>query len=79
MEISELLLEAAVLMITGMVVVFVFLTMLIFTIKGMSSLLLRFQDPVIDTALTHTAQNQLPSSHVAAIAAAVKQYREKRS
>lgn len=79
MEISELLLEAAVLMITGMVVVFVFLTLLIFTIKGMSSLLIRFQGSVVDTPLTNSSQIKPPSSHIAAIAAAVKQYREKRS
>lgn len=79
MQVSELLLEAAVLMVTGMIVVFVFLTLLIFTIKGMSSLLLRFNGEEADNALINSPQVQPPSSHVAAIAAAVKQYREKRS
>ena len=77
MDVSGLLLEAAVLMLTGMVVVFVFLTILIFTIKAMSKVLANFHTPEVTPNPVKLSGNQLPISHVAAIAAAVKQYREK--
>ncbi len=77
MEVSSLLLEAANLMLTGMVVVFVFLSILIITIKTMSKLLVNFQDAQPVPAKPTLKTNSVPSSHVAAIAAAVKQYRSK--
>ncbi|WP_372766962.1 OadG family protein [Pseudoalteromonas sp.] len=77
MDVSGLLIEAAVLMFTGMVVVFVFLTILIFTIKGMSRALANFDTPKVKPNPVKLSGNQVPTSHVAAIAAAVKQYREK--
>lgn len=77
MDVSGLLLEAAVLMLTGMLVVFVFLTILIFTIKGMSKLLVNFQDPIVEPSPVKLSGAATPQAHVAAIAAAVKQYREK--
>ena len=77
MDVSGLLLEAAVLMLTGMVVVFVFLTILIFTIKGMSKVLVNFQDPIVEPNPVKLAGTKASQAHIAAIAAAVKQYREK--
>lgn len=77
MNITDLLLEAAILMLTGMIVVFTFLTILIFTIKAMSRLLINFQDPVVQPTPAKFQNNKVSTAHVAAIAAAVKQYREK--
>lgn len=79
MNIASLVLEAGELMLVGMIVVFVFLTILIFAVKSMSSIVLKFQVEVPPSA----KQKQLvrtqgvPPAHIAAISAAVSQYRQK--
>ena len=76
---GSLLMDAATLMLTGMSVVFVFLTMLVYLVQLMSKLVsTEMPEPVMTAHLNDTVPP--PSSAVnpkvvAAIAAAVHQYR----
>ncbi|WP_042149785.1 MULTISPECIES: OadG family protein [unclassified Pseudoalteromonas] len=82
MDITSLLLEAANLMLTGMVVVFVFLLLLISVVKLMSSVLAKYaEDPVTNnktkTQNTITTKSStVPVAHLAAITGAIHQYRQ---
>lgn len=77
-NIGSLLVDAASLMVTGMSVVFIFLTILVFLVRLMSKLVPEeVPEPIISTNPNHNVQ---PSSTVsprviAAISAAVHQYR----
>ncbi|TMP32640.1 OadG family protein [Pseudoalteromonas rubra] len=78
MDITALLAQAANLMLTGMVGVFVFLSILIIAVKGLS----RFAAPAEQappssrvSKSTPTSGEQVPSEHLAAISAAISQYR----
>lgn len=82
MDITSLLLEAANLMLTGMVVVFVFLLLLISVVKLMSACLASSAgDPVTNnktkTKNTITTKSPtVPAAHLAAISGAIHQYRQ---
>lgn len=81
MNVTELLVEAGILMIAGMVVVFVFLTILIFATKGLTRFAQIFPEPAPSTPAprkkTHSAKGENSKQVVAAISAAVQQYRKK--
>lgn len=79
MDISALLIEAGNLMLTGMVVVFVFLSILIITIKAMSKVLVNFQPSSLANKKSQPSSHNsaIPQAHIAAISAAIKQYRNK--
>ncbi|MDN3376890.1 MULTISPECIES: OadG family transporter subunit [unclassified Pseudoalteromonas] len=78
MDIGQLLATAANLMVTGMVGVFVFLSLLISAIIFMSKIMSRFEEPVVEAARTPSIKAQgVPSAHVAAISAAIAQYKNK--
>lgn len=75
MDIGQSLATAANLMVTGMVGVFVFLSLLISAITLMSKLMSRFEEPVAETTRTPSFKVQgVPSGHIAAISAAIAQY-----
>lgn len=82
-DIGNLLGEAATLMFTGMTVVFIFLTILIYIVKLMSNLVP--EESPLPTAMpiqNSTIQQTLPAVNpqvVAAISAAVHQYRNSAS
>lgn len=81
-NIGSLLTDAATLMVTGMTVVFLFLTVLVYLVRLMSVLVPQEVPPPMTPAAKPAAkpENNLPSSAVspqvvAAISAAVYQYR----
>ncbi|MFY8273007.1 OadG family protein [Pseudoalteromonas sp. SSDWG2] len=74
MNIAELMLEAAGLMATGMLVVFVFLMILIGVLKLMSHFLAETDAPI--SPAPSRASTGVPKAHIAAIAAAVHQYKK---
>jgi len=82
MDITSLLLQAANLMLTGMVVVFVFLLLLISVVKLMSAFFANGAgDPVTNnktkTKNTITTKSStVPAAHLAAITGAIHQYRQ---
>jgi len=82
MDIASLLLEAANLMLTGMVVVFVFLLLLISVVKLMSSVLAKYADEPVANNKTKTKNtittksSTVPAAHLAAITGAIHQYRQ---
>ena len=79
MDIGQLLATAANLMLTGMVGVFVFLSLLISAIIIMSRLASRFEPPVTAPSRTPSIKAPgVPSAHIAAFSAAITQYKNKR-
>ncbi|KID54752.1 oxaloacetate decarboxylase [Pseudoalteromonas luteoviolacea] len=78
MEISELLAQAANLMLTGMIGVFLFLSILIFAVKGLSKLAATEQEPQqpANKKSSKAVSTGVPPAHVAAISAAVSQFRQ---
>ncbi|CAM4022740.1 OadG family protein [Pseudoalteromonas byunsanensis] len=78
MDIMSLLLQAANLMLTGMVGVFVFLSILIFAVKSLEKL----SDPQLpEEVATRTPKKSfsgVSNAHIAAITAAIAQYRTKK-
>lgn len=76
--VSDLLLESAMLMLIGMVSVFTFLLLLVLLMTVMSSLLRRYAPvKVADKAnIKDAATNGVSPAVVAAISAAVHQYRQ---
>lgn len=80
MEITDLLVKSSQLMLVGMGVVFTFLSLLIFVTKSLSSVVLKWQDspePVTNTAATSPqASGEIAPQTVAAISAAIHQYRQ---
>jgi len=76
MDIGQSLATAANLMVTGMVGVFIFLSLLISAIILMSKLMSRFEEPVAEATRTPSLKSQgVPSGHIAAISAAIAQYK----
>jgi oxaloacetate decarboxylase gamma subunit len=76
--IGSQLMDAATLMLTGMAVVFVFLTILVYLVKLMSKLVPEEVPPQAIIPTTSAQTNSTPAvspSVVAAISAAVHQYR----
>ena len=80
MDIGGSLSTAASLMITGMIGVFIFLTILISAVTLMSRLMNRFDEPnsnePVRAAKIHSQQG-VPQAHIAAISAAIAQFRNK--
>ena len=76
MNISSLLLEAANLMAVGMVFVFVFLGLLLLMIKGIEKLVPE-PEPVPTAPSVQPQTAGLTPARIAAITAAVQQYRQK--
>ncbi|KZN62606.1 OadG family protein [Pseudoalteromonas luteoviolacea] len=79
MEISELLMQAANLMLTGMVGVFIFLSILIFAVKGLSKISASEQSPEQPKIKRKSQRGDtagVPAAHVAAISAAIAQFRQ---
>jgi len=77
MDIGALLTTAGNLMLTGMVSVFVFLSLLIGAVVTMSKLAAKFSQPEVDVpqrAPSFKSQG-VPSEHIAAISAAIAQYK----
>ena len=78
MDIGQLLATAANLMLTGMVGGFVFLSLLIAAITAMSKLASRFEQPVVMPTRTPSIKAPgVPNEHIAAISAAIAQYKNK--
>lgn len=77
MDITALLATASNLMLTGMVGVFVFLSLLITCVTVMSKLVSRFAEPELAMpARTPSFKSQgVPNEHIAAISAAIAQYK----
>lgn len=77
---SELMSSGIELMFAGMGIVFLFLTMLVFAINMMSSLVQRFfpEAPPAAVIAPPTASNVPDKATVAAISVAVHQYRQKK-
>ncbi|RZM81129.1 oxaloacetate decarboxylase [Pseudoalteromonas rubra] len=78
MDITALLAQAANLMLTGMVGVFVFLSILIIAVKGLSKFAAPDEpvQPRSQAAKSKPAgAEQVPAEHLAAISAAISQYR----
>ena len=78
MNVSELLAEAGILMLVGMLVVFLFLSMLIVAIKLLTKFAEAYPDPIKPTR--NEIKKPISSSKtspqvIAAITAAVKQYK----
>ena len=79
MDIGELLTTAGSLMVTGMVGVFVFLSILISAVILMSKVVSRFDDPTsVEPTRTAKIQPQqgVPQAHIAAISAAIAQFQK---
>ena len=79
MNVSELLAEAGILMLVGMVVVFLFLSLLIVAIKLLTKFAETYPDPIKPTKNETKTTNFSKTSPqvIAAITAAVKQYKER--
>jgi oxaloacetate decarboxylase gamma subunit len=77
MDIGAVLATAGNLMLTGMIGVFVFLSVLIGAVKLMSNIVSRFEEPEPDApAYTPSVQAKgVPNGHIAAISAAIAQYK----
>ena len=77
MDIGALLIQAASLMLTGMIGVFVFLSILILAVTGLSKLSTPDTQSDAKQAPRRQSLNGVPSAHIAAISAAISQYRTK--
>jgi oxaloacetate decarboxylase (Na+ extruding) subunit gamma len=77
MDIGALLTTAGNLMLTGMVGVFVFLSILISAVTFMSKMVARFTQPelVTPTRSPSLKSQGVPNEHIAAISAAIAQYK----
>ncbi|WP_372763045.1 OadG family protein [Pseudoalteromonas sp.] len=77
MDIGALLTTAGNLMLTGMIGVFVFLSLLIGFVTLMSKLVSHFSQPelVTPTRTPSLKAQGVPSEHIAAISAAIAQYK----
>ncbi|MEL0641410.1 OadG family transporter subunit [Pseudoalteromonas aliena] len=77
MDIGALLTTAGNLMLTGMVGVFVFLSILIGAVTLMSNLVTRFGVPEVATSVKSPSfkSQGVPNEHIAAISAAIAQHK----
>lgn len=78
--VTELLSEALNLMVIGMIAVFAFLLLLVLIVQGISSVIQRYFPPQIieKPALTNTSASGPTPAVIAAISAAVHQYRQQK-
>ena len=77
---DPLVLAGLELMLVGMGTVFVFLTLLVFVVKLMSAMVSRFvmtEDPFAASVSQNNASAAIPAAHVAVIAAAIDQHRNR--
>ena len=71
---DPLVMEGVQLMLVGMGTVLVFLTLLVFAVRVMSALILKYA-PQAQNDISKTSTNAVPAAHVAAVAAALKKHR----
>jgi oxaloacetate decarboxylase gamma subunit len=71
---DPLVTEGVQLMLVGMGTVFVFLTMLVFAVRVMSAMILKYA-PQAQSDMSKTSPSAVPAAHVAAVAAALKKHR----
>ena len=71
---DPLVMEGVQLMLVGMGTVFAFLTLLIFAVRVMSALILKYA-PQVQSDMNKTSPSAVPAPHVAAVAAAIKKHR----
>ena len=73
---DPMVMEGVQLMLVGMGTVFVFLTLLVFAVRVMSAMILKYAlqtQAQIDTS--KVLPTEVPAAHVAAVAAAIKKHR----
>lgn len=77
MDIGALLTTAGNLMLTGMLGVFIFLSLLIGAVITMSKMAAKFSQPQLDAPLRKASfkSQGVPNEHIAAISAAIAQYK----
>ena len=74
--VDPMVIEGIELMLVGMGSVFVFLTLLVFAVRAMSALILKYFSPAPTQINTGVAPSGgVPGAHVAAVAAAVEKHR----
>ena len=74
--VDPMVMEGVQLMLVGMSTVFVFLTLLVFAVRVMSAMILKYAPQTqaqIDTS--EVSPTAVPAAHVAAVAAAIKKHR----
>ena len=71
---DPMLMEGVQLMLVGMGTVFAFLTLLVFAVRVMSALILKYA-PQAQSDMSKTSPSAVPAAHVAAVAAAIKKHR----
>ena len=74
--VDPMVMEGVQLMLVGMGTVFVFLTLLVFAVRAMSALILKYFAPApIQTNIGAASPGGVPKAHVAAVAAAIEKHR----
>ena len=71
---DPMVMEGVQLMLVGMGTVFVFLTLLVFAVRVMSTLILKYS-PHVQNGKSKASTSAVPAAHVAALAAAIKKHR----
>ena len=71
---DPLVMEGVQLMLVGMGTVFVFLTTLVFAVRVMSALILKYA-PQAQSDMSKASPSAVPAAHGAAVAAALKKHR----
>ena len=75
--VDPMVMEGVQLMLVGMGTVFVFLTLLVFAVRAMSALILKYFPPAPTQINTDVVSSGgVPGAHVAAVAAALEKHRE---
>ena len=76
--VDPMVMEGVQLMLVGMGTVFVFLTLLVFAVRVMSAMILKYAPQTQTQAQIDTSKvspTAVPAAHVAAVAAAIKKHR----
>ena len=71
---DPLVMEGVRLVLVGMGTVFVFLTLLVFAVRVMSALILKYA-PQAQNDISETSTSAVPAAHVAVVVAALKKHR----